>query len=196
MSVLVLPVATMIAMFSYQIMLIWTQDVLTANKTYLLVSILICGTALNGLMNIPYALQLAYGWTSLALFTNLISMILLIPMILWMTHKYGAVGGASTWLILNVGYFIFVIHFMHRRLLHHEKRLWYTQDVALPLFASLVIAGIGRLLVGGLMSNAMAIFSITMIYLVALVAAAMITTTTRAWLVTLCSNLKKQIIDR
>ena len=70
MSVLVLPVAIIIALFSYEIIFLWTQNPITAEKTYLLVSILICGTALNGLMHLPYALQLAFGWTRLSLLKN------------------------------------------------------------------------------------------------------------------------------
>jgi O-antigen/teichoic acid export membrane protein len=61
MSVLILPVAIVIALFSYEVILLWTQNQATAERTHLLVSILICGTALNGLMNLPYALQLAFG---------------------------------------------------------------------------------------------------------------------------------------
>ena len=66
MSVLILPVAIVIALFSYEIILLWTQNPTIARELISLVSILICGTALNGLMNLPYALQLAFGWTRLS----------------------------------------------------------------------------------------------------------------------------------
>lgn len=60
-SVLILPAAIVIALFSYDLLLLWTQDPEMAEKSHLLVSILICGTALNGIMNPPHALQLASG---------------------------------------------------------------------------------------------------------------------------------------
>ena len=72
MSVLVLPAAIVTALFSNEILLLWTQDPITADKSHLLVSILICGTAINGIMYFPYALQLAFGWTSLSFFKNVI----------------------------------------------------------------------------------------------------------------------------
>jgi O-antigen/teichoic acid export membrane protein len=146
MSVLILPVTVIVALFSYEILLIWTQNPVTAERCHLLVSILICGTALNGLMNIPYALQLANGWTSLTLAINLIAIIILVPTIVFVTREYGALGGASVWILLNGCYVFIGIHLMHRRLLPDEKWRWYWQDVFLPFFAAIVPAGFGKLL--------------------------------------------------
>ncbi|MBU2465191.1 MAG: oligosaccharide flippase family protein [Bacteroidetes bacterium] len=155
MSVLTLPVAIVIALFSYEIILLWTQNPATAEKTYLLVSILICGTALNGLMNPPYALQLAFGWTKLSVFKNIIAVIILVPLIIYMAMRYGATGAASVWLFLNIGYVFFEIPIMHRRLLRKEKWRWYWQDVGVPLIAGLSLAGLGRLFFSGTTSQFM-----------------------------------------
>lgn len=190
MSVLILPVTVVVAMFSYEILLIWTQNQVTAEKCHLLVSVLICGTALNGLMNIPYALQLAHGWTGLALYVNSISVILLVPLIIFMTNHYGAIGGASVWVILNGGYVLIVIQFMHRRLLTSEKWRWYWQDVSLPLVASLIIAGLGRLLIGGQMSQFMTILYLSIVSISTLGVTAITTPTTREWLFNKISNLR------
>ena len=148
-SVMILPVAIVIALFSYEIILFWTQNPATAEKTHLLVSILICGTALNGLMNPPYALQLAFGWTKLSVFKNVIAVILLVPLIIYMTAHYGAVGAAIVWLVLHMGLFFFEIPIMHRRLLRKEKWRWYLQDVGAPLMAGLSLAGLARLFISG-----------------------------------------------
>jgi O-antigen/teichoic acid export membrane protein len=188
MSVLILPVTVVVAMFSYEIILIWTQNPLTAEKSHLLVSILICGMALSGLMNIPFGLQLAHGWTGLRLYGNLISVILLVPLIIYMTTHYGALGGASVWMILNGGYLLISIYFMHRRLLPHEKWRWYWQDVSLPLVASLIIAGLGRLLIGGQMSQFMTLLYLSIASFLTLVVTAMTTPTTRTWLFNRLSN--------
>ena len=182
MSVLILPVTAVVIMFSYEILLVWTQNQVTADNAHLLVSVLICGTALNGLMNIPGALQLANGWTKLALYGNLIAVIVVAPMIVYLTNQYGAVGGASAWVIFNCGYFLIVIPFMHRRLLTTEKWRWYWQDVGLPLVASLTIAGLGRLLVGAQDSLFMIVISLFLVSISTLAVAAMVTPTTRIWL--------------
>jgi O-antigen/teichoic acid export membrane protein len=183
MSVLILPVSVVIAVFSFDIMLLWTHNVITAEKSHLILSILILGTALNGLMNIPYALQLAYGWTKLTFYTNLIAIVIMIPLTILLVLRYGAVGGASAWVIINGGYVFFVIYFMHQRMLPHEKWHWYFQDVGLPLAASLVSAGIGRFFVTNTMSKPVMMVSLMIVSVFTLAVTALATSTTRAWIV-------------
>lgn len=182
MSVLVLPIAVVIALFSYEIILLWTQNSATAEKCYLLASILICGTALNGLMNPPYALQLAFGWTKLSFFKNIIAVILLVPLIIYMTMRYGAIGAASVWLLLNIGYVFFEIPIMHRRLLRKEKWRWYWQDVGVPLIAGLSFAGLGRLFVGEPMLKSTMLIYVAAILVLTFGITAIMTPLTRAWL--------------
>jgi O-antigen/teichoic acid export membrane protein len=78
-SVLVLPVAVVMAVFSKEILLWWTQNPATAAQTAPLLSLLVIGTALNGMMNLPYALKLAYGWTPLAFYINVVTVAVLGP---------------------------------------------------------------------------------------------------------------------
>ncbi len=146
-SVLVLPAALVVALFSKEILLLWTQSPEIAEHSHVLVSILVMGTAINGLMNIPYALQLAFGWTRLAFLGNVMSVLLLVPLMIVLTKWYGAVGAASVWVILNVGYMFISLPIMHRRLLPTEKWRWYFEDVGRPLFAAVVVAMIGRCII-------------------------------------------------
>jgi O-antigen/teichoic acid export membrane protein len=146
-SVLVLPAALVVALFSKDILLLWTQSPVTAEYTHLLVSILVMGTAINGLMNIPYALQLASGWTRLSIFVNLVSVLLLMPLMIILAKWYGAMGAASVWVILHIGYLFISIPIMHRRLLPTEKWRWYFNDVGRPLLAAVMVAVIGRFVI-------------------------------------------------
>ena len=168
-SVLILPVAILVALFAREILEIWIQNPVTVANTHLLVSLLIIGTALNGLMNLPYALQLAHGWTNLAFYTNVISVIILIPLLLVAISYYGALGAAAVWIALNSGYVLVSLQIMHRRLLKGEQRRWYLEDVGLPLMAALGVVGIGRLLIHNQMTLPMVIFSLMMTYTMALV---------------------------
>ncbi len=139
------------------------------------------GTTFNGLGNIPYALQLAYGWTRLAFFFNLVSVLLFIPLMIAFTTWYGAVGAASAWAILNGGYIVFGIHIMHRRLLPTEKWRWYFQDVGLPLGVALLVAGILRLVIPVPVNNVALVAIIVMISAITLGATALATPITRNW---------------
>src|SRR5438132_12646381 len=99
MSVLILPVSIVIAFFSKEILFLWTGDSTTVEYTHLVLSILVAGTALNGLMCLPLALQLSYGWTKLAFYINVVAVLITAPSIILMAASYGAVGAAFIWVI-------------------------------------------------------------------------------------------------
>lgn len=146
MTVMILPAAIVISLFSKELLLLWTRDPITAGNTHTILSVLIIGTALNGLMNIPYALQLAYGMTKLAFYSNVIAVILLVPLMVFMASRYGAVGAASVWVLLNAGYIVFQLQLMHRRILRGEAFRWYLADVGAPLAAAAGVAIAARYL--------------------------------------------------
>jgi len=132
-SLAVIPVTAIIALFSEQILFLWTQDQEIVAHTHTLVSLLIIGSALNAIMLLPYSLQLAHGWTRLANFMCLASVILLIPSMIYLTSMYGAMGAAFAWVALNCGWAMIFIPLMHRKLLKSELFHWYFQDFAIPL---------------------------------------------------------------
>jgi O-antigen/teichoic acid export membrane protein len=144
MAVMILPAAVVITFFSWEIMHLWTGSPVIANNTASIVSILVSGTALNGLMNLPYALQLSHGWTRIGLAINTFFILTLVPAVILMTRHYGAAGAASVWLGLNGIYMIIGVPLTHRRLLKGEALRWFTKDVGIPLAGSLAIAGIAR----------------------------------------------------
>jgi O-antigen/teichoic acid export membrane protein len=183
MSVLVFPLVMIGTLFSRQILILWTQDIQLAETTSLLLSLLIVGSALNALMHVPYALQLAFGWTSLALYTNLVAVLLLGPMIYVMTSIYGPVGAAAVWVFLNTCYVLISLQIMHRRILPDQKWRWYVNDVALSLIASLTVSGASRLLIDDPITKGMAIFYLILVSISTLTATAFATTTTRVLLI-------------
>jgi len=139
-TALTAPGAFMLIMFGQDVLLVWTGDEALAQETAPLLALLALGTLLNGLMHIPYMLQLAYGWPGFAARMNFVAVAFLVPAILWATPHYGAIAAAWIWVLLNAGYVLIGIHFMYRRLLPNEKWRWYIQDVAVPVFATIVVA--------------------------------------------------------
>jgi O-antigen/teichoic acid export membrane protein len=145
MAALVSPLWIILALFSEELMTLWLGDTQAAANTHLLVSLLATGTALNAFMTLPYALQLAHGWTALSLYKNVVSVAVLVPLLYWLIARYGAVGAALAWIALNAGYLLFEIPLMHRRLLRGSMRRWYVMDVGLPVALCLGIGLIARL---------------------------------------------------
>lgn len=172
-SVLVLPAAVVVALFSKEILLLWIRNPVTVEHTHVLVSILIVGTAINGILNIPYAMQLAFGWTRLAFLVNIVSVLILVPLIIVLTKWYGVVGAASVWVILNLGYMFISLPIMHRRLLPAEKWRWYFSDVGRPLFAAVAIAIIGRYVIQPDWSPVLLIASMVVVSAATLLASAL-----------------------
>ena len=62
-SGIIFPVAIVVAFFSQDLIYVWTGDLDLALSVAPIVSLLIIGTSINGVMIFPYALQLAYGLT-------------------------------------------------------------------------------------------------------------------------------------
>jgi len=143
-TVLMGAAAIVLMIFGDRVLLLWTSDPVLTQQVTPIMTLLALGTLFNGLMWMPYQLQLAHGWTSLTLKVNSIAVAILIPAILWIVPAYGAIGAAWVWVALNAGYILFTIYFMHRRLLPTEKWRWYREDVAIPLVAATATAWLCR----------------------------------------------------
>lgn len=141
-TVLMGSAAVILIVFADRLLLLWTADPVLTQQVALLVSVLVAGNLLNGLMWIPYYMQLAHGWTSLSIKINMIAVAVLIPAIFLVAQKYGAIGAAWVWVALNAGYVLIGVHFMYHRILRCEKWGWYLFDVSLPLAS----AGLASLL--------------------------------------------------
>jgi O-antigen/teichoic acid export membrane protein len=141
MSFFLIPVVCVIAFFSYEILLVWTRSPVIAEKTYLLLTLVAVGTGLNGLMHLPYYAQLAFGITKIGFWQNVIAIVFLVPFMIYATFHWGAVGGALSWVILNLSYTIFGLLFMHRIILNGELKSWYLVDVGLPLLIAVLLNG-------------------------------------------------------
>ena len=140
-SIVLFPTAMMLVVFSEELLYIWTGNSTIAISTAPIVSILAIGSALNGIMFIPHALQLAFGMTRIPLMINGILMILLLPLIIYFSLKYGALGGAIAWLTLHVLYVLLGTWLTHRHVLIGFGKKWLLNDLGLPLGLT-VIAGI------------------------------------------------------
>lgn len=143
----VAPTAAVIAFFSDAILLLWTGDGALTAQVAPLLSLLVIGTMLNALMQLPYALTLACGWTKFAVTTNTCAVAVLVPAIFVLVSRYGTFGAAAVWLALNFGYVVLAIPFLHRRLLRGEMRQWYLADTLAPLAATMLAVGSLRMFV-------------------------------------------------
>jgi O-antigen/teichoic acid export membrane protein len=145
-SILIVPPAVTLALYSRELLQLYVKSADIAAQTYVLLSMLTIGNMFLALMVLPLALQLAYGWTKLSLYKNAVALIVFVPAMFFMVTRFGAVGAAAVWIMLTAGYVMFEIPIMHMRVLPREKSKWYLHDVGIPVLVSVLVAGSVRLL--------------------------------------------------
>ena len=139
-ALLILPAAAVASAFSGEILLLWTRDQTTASHERVVLSLLVIGTACNGLVTIPYLVQISFGQTKLPLQVNALALVLLVPLVTVTTMYLGAPGAALGWLTLNVCYLLLSSRLTLRQTLPGELRRWYSEDVLRPLLGATIAA--------------------------------------------------------
>jgi len=185
-SVLLIPTGLTISLFSKEILILWTGDVKLANNASPFISILVISFILMGLMLIPYSLQLAHSWTKLGMYANILSIVILLPLLIKLTSKYGAQGACYVWVLLYAAQMIAMIPIMHGRLLKNEKWKWYLDDVGRPVAVSMVILIPGYIFMGKNIQNNIQMFLIIGILLLTSIFACMLIT----------PRIRSMLIDR
>lgn len=132
-AAVLIPVALVLAAFAEPLLYVWTGNVSLTQQAGPLLVLLALGTLCNGFMHVPYMTQLAHGWTGFAIRVNIVAVCFIVPAIIWAVPRFGAIGAAWAWLVLNAGYVLIGMHFMHRKLLPGEKWRWYRDAVFKPL---------------------------------------------------------------
>jgi O-antigen/teichoic acid export membrane protein len=144
-AVVLLPTAMVLIFFSWEVVWSWTGSVEIANQTRWIVTLLVFGTTINGMTLVAGYLQAAAGWPQLIMWINLGNAIALVPAIWWAANKYGAIGAATIWVVLNSGYLLIGIPVMHTRLLKRHLVQWLRSDLVVPLTVCLSVAGCATL---------------------------------------------------
>lgn len=165
-TLLLMPLAIIICLYSEPLLELWVQNSVTAENSAPILSILIVGTALNGVMHIPYALQLAHGWTKLSVFVNSISLILLVPLFSWAISKFGVIGAAMVMLAINFIPLLIGVSILHKRYLIGEFQRWLIRDLFFPSGLALLPALLAWSLLPGDLSMTVLIFWIIIAYII------------------------------
>jgi O-antigen/teichoic acid export membrane protein len=141
MAAFVIPLACSVAMFSNEILFAWTGNAPLSARAAPILEILCVASAINAVLIVPYALQLACGLTKLPLVMNFAALILSVPTLVLMTKYYGPIGAALSWFLVNVFFAIIWPALMHKKLLPSEKQMWYYGGVLLPWCTSIFSIG-------------------------------------------------------
>lgn len=125
--------AVLLIVFGNRLVLLWTQDASLSAQVGQLLPALAIGFGLHAIFSVPYILQLAHGWTRLAIWLNVVMISIMLPALLYIVPRHGALGATWVWASVMVAYSIASTYFMFKRLLPQLSSRWPVNDVVLPL---------------------------------------------------------------
>lgn len=131
----VFPLAMLFSFYGSELIHLWTGDADAAGRSGRTVVFLALGTALHGVMYIPYALQLSHGRTGLILKNNLILLVTLIPVVIYASLKHGPLGASVAWCVLHLFSAAIVNSQIQRSFFPHALKL-FSVEVAVPVVIS------------------------------------------------------------
>lgn len=134
------PIAIILSLFSQQVIFVWSGDHYLATRVGPPLSLLVLGTFLHAQCILPYQVQLAYGWTSLSVWTNLASVFLVLVSVSFFVPLYGAISAAWIWVTLASLYFLVSTNFTFFRYIRSERFAFYVRDVGIPTGVAFVTA--------------------------------------------------------
>jgi O-antigen/teichoic acid export membrane protein len=137
-AILVLPLAILCVCFTKELIFIWVRNLQIAEKVTPIFRLFILGTACNGLMSLPLALQYSFGWLKAIIWQNIITLTLLFPIIFLFYERLGVLAVTSIWLIHNLCS-IMILPIIHRKLIPASNYHWIKELCILPLIAPLVL---------------------------------------------------------
>jgi len=143
-AVAVMPAGALLLFFSTEVLELWVGQIGTLQQVSGLVVCLALGTLLNTLVQLPHALQLAYGLSYFGFYANLLSVALAVPALYYGVQQAGAQGAAWVWVGLNAAYVVVGVPLMHRWLLRGHLFRWLRSDVLLPMVTVIAVVAVAR----------------------------------------------------
>lgn len=146
-AIFVFPLAGMLIFLGEPLIVAWSGQSGLANHVAPFLALLALGTTFYCLAHMPYGLTLAYAWTRLPVALNAATVAVLVPALVVVVPKYGPMGAAACWVVLNAIGLAVQVTAVHRRFLPKgENRRWIRRTFAYPIFMVATIFESARLL--------------------------------------------------
>ena len=142
-TVIMVPVVTVVALFAPAILKIWTNDDGAVQAASMVLGLLAISVLVNAMQSIPMALQLANGWTALLFKLRVVTLVLVVPVLIYSVGYYGMTGAAVSLICLELLYAGLGVILMHRRLLPGDLGRWLLRDVLMPGGIAVLVVAAG-----------------------------------------------------
>lgn len=178
MAVAVFPIAVVLCVYSREILTLWVADPVTVQYSYLVMSVLLVGATLNGLLYMPYSLQQAFGETKYILYVFIPFLLVYAPLLVISVKLWGVIGAAVAFSAISLVQNALAIFITHKRFIPGEQAKWFYEDLCRPLAASLVVVVGLRFTIFWDMSGLPGLATIVFCYLLSLVVTVLATPAT------------------
>jgi O-antigen/teichoic acid export membrane protein len=141
-AALAVPAWAMLTFFPTALMSLWIGHGAIASKVARIIPIYAAGSLMNVLVLMPFALQIASGWTSLSIKKNVLTAAISVPLLIFAISRWGGQGAAAVWVAINLGYLVFEVPIVHSRMFGAIKPYWWIRIVLLPVAIASISATI------------------------------------------------------
>lgn len=144
MAVIMLPLAGVIAFYSTELVFAWTGDRKAAEWAGPVLFWFALGNGILAISAFQYYLQFAHGKLRMHVVFNTVSVVIQVPVIVYVAYKYGPPGVALTWFALNLITFLIWPPIVHRKFAPGIHLKWLLRDIAPVLLSTTVLLLISR----------------------------------------------------
>lgn len=124
-AVVVVTAGIVLAILAKPVLYVWTGDIVLSEKTAPILQLYALGNSILTLGAFPYYLQYAKGNLRLHFIGNLITAIILIPVIIWAAKSYGAIGAGWAWVLIQATYLVFWVSYVHKSIEPDINLRWF-----------------------------------------------------------------------
>lgn len=137
-AVVVVTAGIILAALAQPVLYVWTGDAVLAQKAAPILQLYALGNAILTLGAFPYYLQYAKGNLRLHFIGNLITAILLIPVIIWAAKNYGAIGAGWAWVLIQLTYLLLWVSYVHKMIEPDINLQWFKSFLPIIFCVSIV----------------------------------------------------------
>lgn len=116
---------------------VWSNDMTIVEHTCRILQLYALGNVFLVLGAFPYYLQYAKGVMKYHLIGNILSIVVLIPSIIYFALEYGAIGAGWVWLITQLVFLIGWVSFVHQKI--EPSIMWQWYKVFLPSMIAVIV---------------------------------------------------------
>lgn len=135
-----------LAMFSTEVIYVWSGDAVLAKRVAPLLSILSLAAIANCFGHLGSNLQQARGATFALVWVNAFALVSAVVLLPWAARQHGSIGAAEVWFAIASVQAIITLGAAHVGTLRSQGVRWLLRDLLLPLAGAGALAGAAYLL--------------------------------------------------